>query len=596
MSTSRIRPLLLPVLALLVLAVVLVYGVASAANAGEMRFIVVLMTATAVVLACLGRRPWFALLASASIYGMMWASSALKFQFLEVPAIAPDLYYFFTVDTLHVIAGYPGLAASCLALVIGLPLLTWLAWRSDTPLAFDPRPRYARGWRWGGLAAGMAVLVLALTPRGPFADLYGKPMWIAVNDKSFITDFIISFYDTQIHLPPPVAKPDPTITWRELPPTNAQDVPVVRAAGGSDVPVGHVPSVHPDVIAVLEESTFDPTILTVCKGNPLCKRGLTQPDRRTLAHGLLGVHTFGGGTWTSEFALITGLAHTLFGNAGLYAPYNLSPLAQHTLARSFKQAGYRVVALYPTNADFINGRNAYREYGFDKLYDGVELGLAWHSPDPEVFALFWKLYQQEKADHPDQPILFFLLTIHQHGPHMDDYKDLKPPFNRPLYPGKLSDRKGLDDWLNLNLSNYLDRGRDSDNAMAALEKQLFERDVPTVLLHFGDHQPSFDGAMHSLDKVLPPDWGENRHWATYYMLKSNQPDAPKFDLPIADIVYLGGMLQQAAGVPLDEYYTANRLLRERCHGRYEECADKRLVPSYHDFIFREIKDLGDGVD
>src|SRR4029453_6509984 len=100
-----------------------------------------------------------------------------------------------------------------------------------------------------------------------------------------------------------------------------------------------------DVISILEESTFDPRILKVCT-LPMCKHKMFDADRNTRAHGLLTVHTFGGGTWTSEFALLTGLAHTLFGNAGLYAPYNLAPRVEHTLPKAFKSAGYRGVALY----------------------------------------------------------------------------------------------------------------------------------------------------------------------------------------------------------------------------------------------------------
>src|SRR3546814_664393 len=165
--------------------------------------------------------------------------------------------------------------------------------------------------------------------------------------------------------------------------------------------------------------------LMPCHGNPVWRRAMFTPDSRTLAHGLLGLHNFGGGTWVSEFALITGLAHTLFGNAGLYAPYNLAPLVQFSIAKSLKAQGYRVVGLYPTSADFLNGSNAYHAYGFYALYDGVDLGLPWHARDEQVFDLFWKLYQQEKQAHPGQPLFFMVLTLHQHGPHMDALRTLR---------------------------------------------------------------------------------------------------------------------------------------------------------------------------
>jgi len=553
-------------------------------SAIERSFVVTVWVATALTVGFWSRRAWFGMLAASAFYGLMWSASALKFQYLEVPAIAPDLYYFFSLDTVKVIAGYPLLAVACLALLGGIPLLLWLAWRSEPSADWSHHPAPRRRWgRRAGVGFGLLILAMSLTPQGVFGTVYGKPMWLAVNDQSFIADFIISFYDTQIQIPPASVAADPAIDW--------------TAASAPDSAAGAVaaadPAPSPDIVAVLEESTFDPNQIVVCRKQPLCQRAMFKPDARTLAHGLLGVHSFGGGTWTAEFSLITGLVHTLFGNAGLYAPYNLAPRVQFSVAKSLRAQGYRVVGLYPTGADFLNGRNAYRNYGFDQLYDGIELGLPHLARDQQVFALFWKLYQQEKHAHPDQPLFFFVLTLHQHGPHMTALRKLPAPYNRALFPHRLGKKKDLDDWLNLNLANYLQRNAESDVAMGDLEKRLLDRKQPTLLLHFGDHQPSFDGAMMVLDKALPADWGEHPQWATYYLLKSNIANAPRFHYPTLNLAYLGGLLMQAAGIPPNAYYTANRRLRERCDGRYEECADPRWLPSYHDYIFRQLKVLGE---
>lgn len=577
------RRTLLAALATVGFGVVEYVCVLSASTLEERCFATALLVATALTIGLASRRVWFGMFCSAALYGLIWASSSLKFEYLAVPAIAPDLYYFFSLDTVKVVADYPLLALACLALVAGIPLLLWLAWHSDSPvnLAHYPALRRSR-WRRLGLAGCLLFLGASLTPHGLFAGVYGKPMWIAVNDQSFITNFLTSFYDTQITIPPPAATPDPSIDWTSA---GAGDGPTPLAPGPEATPA--------DIIAVLEESTFDPQLMRVCQGQPVCRREMFQPDARTLAHGLLGVHTFGGGTWTSEFAFITGLAHTLFGNAGLYAPYNLAPRVRFGLARSLKAQGYRVVALYPMKASFINADNAYREYGFDALYDGAALGLRAHPKDAEVFDLFWRLYAQERAAHPQQPLFFFVLTLRQHGPHMKPYRKLPPGYRKALFPGQFSQSNHpLDDWLNLNMANYLARNAESDQAMQALESGLLQRDTPTILLHFGDHQPSFDGAMMVVSRELPPDWGNQGQWATYYMLKSNLADAPRFDYPMLDIVFLGGLLLDAARIPPDAYFRANRLLRERCAGRYEECADRRLLPSYHDYIFHRIGMLG----
>jgi phosphoglycerol transferase MdoB-like AlkP superfamily enzyme len=538
-------------------------------DSADRLFVATLLAAFALLFAFLTRRFWFSLAASTALFALIWISGFLKFSYLEVPAIAPDLYYFMNLDTARVIARYPFLLASVLATVLGIPALLWLAWRSDESRMFPhDLPRRRRGIQVAG-ALGSALMVgLLLWNKGPHAQVYGKPMWVAVTDESFITNFVISFYDTQIEMPEDMAGADDSIDWRT---PSREEAPA--------------PAVRPDVIMILEESTFDPAILKVCKGVALCKRQMFTPDARTVANGLMGAHTFGGGTWTAEFSLITGLNHAEFGNAGLYAPYNLAPRMRPTIARDFKAAGYRVVALYPTAAEFINGRNAYAAYGFDMLHDGPELGLEWHSNDNDIFELFWKLYQDDKRAHPDQPTLFFMMTIHQHGPHMTPYNEMAPPYDKPLFGAELGD------WLSLNLTNYLERNARSDVALRQLERRLFEREQPTVLMHFGDHQPSFDGAMWNLEKVLPPDWGQNHQWATYYMLKANFPVAQKYDYPILDLVYLGALVEEVAGVKKDEYFVANTLMRERCRGRYLECADRSMLPSYHRYVFETLKVL-----
>jgi len=97
--------------------------------------------------------------------------------------------------------------------------------------------------------------------------------------------------------------------------------------------------------------------------------------------------------------------------------------------------------------------------------------------------------------------------------------------------------------------------------------------------------------MNNLAKLVPPDYGKNTQWATYYMLKTNFPVARKYDYPILDLVYLGGMLEEVAGIPKDPYFAANALMRERCGGRYLECADRRYLPSYHRHVFETLKVL-----
>src|SRR5262249_1242725 len=145
-----------------------------------------------------------------------------------------------------------------------------------------------------------------------------------------------------------------------------------------------------------------------------------------------------------------------------------------------------------------------------------------------------------------------LLTLRQHGPHMTPLKRLPAPYNQPLFPGKFTP-KALDDWLNLNLTNYLQRLAGSDLAITHLEKKLLDGERPALLFHFGDHQPSFDGAIRKLDKQVPKAISDS-NFATYYMLKTNFRPTRKYDYPVLDLSFAAGLVLDVAGVKKDAFF------------------------------------------
>ncbi|GAA0722718.1 sulfatase-like hydrolase/transferase [Dokdonella soli] len=572
LSTFHIhRTRLLRAFALLAFLALFAFGPMTEHTTNEKIFAATLALLSLLLAMFASGRLAFAMLLIALVFGAIEIAGTLKFLYLTTPLLAPDLEYFVNSGTIEVITHYPLLLGTSLAALILIPLLLVLAFSGEHAMLFAPWPRAPRiGARLFGTLAAAGLLVACLSPEGPFNAVFNKPMWITVNDKSFITDFFTSFNDTVINQPTIPPDVDRSISWK------------------LDRPLQSPPS-RPDVVTILEESTFDPRILKLCT-LPICKRRMFEADKSTRAHGPMSVHTFGGGTWTSEFSLLTGLAHTLFGNAGLYAPYNLAPRVAFTLPKAFKGAGYRAIAVYPMSGDFLNARNAYDYYGFDAFYDGTQYGLGWESHDADLLRVFERIYADEKRVHPDQPLFVFMLTLHQHGPHMVPLAQLPAPYNQPLFPGKFKP-KALDDWLNLNLGNYLERLQQSDAMLADLEKFLLGGEHPAVLLHFGDHQPSFDGAINEIPKDVPKEARLTSNWVTYFMLKSNFPVRQKFDYPVLDIAFLGSLALDVAGVPKNDFYQANTLLRERCKGRYLDCKDTKMVTSYHDFIFTKLGDL-----
>ena len=511
----------------------------------------------------------FGLLAGSLPMLLLVIAANLKFRYLSTPLLAPDLVYYFNAEIAQTLLRYPFIMAAIAIAVVLVPLLLVALWRGDFRPGRNLATRCARAL---GVVAAIVLLAVTLHPRGPFASIYDKGMWEAMNDESFVADFVLSIRNAHVSTPVFRAADASHDDWHDL-------------AGGTIATAQ-----KPDIVAVLEESTFDPRMLTACTSK-LCDAGMLQPDADTIAHGWLNVHTWGGGTWTSEFAFFSGLPHTLFGPAGIYAPFNLAPRIRYTLPRLLDADGYRTVGIYPTDGDFMNGRDAYADYGFDAFYGGRELNLDWGATDAQVFAALQHVFKIEKAKAGGKPLFVFVLTLYQHGPHMTPYNEMPAPYDKALFPGKLAPgNQPLDDWLNLNLTNYLQRLSMSSAAMAQMEDFLRRDDRPALLLHFGDHQPSFDGAINALAKSVPPQVPDPQY-ATYYMLKGFNLPVRRENYPVLDIAYLGSLLLDAAGLPRNPFFIANTLLRDRCDGHDLDCRNAALRDSYRAWVFGHLDDL-----
>ncbi|MDE1884917.1 MAG: sulfatase-like hydrolase/transferase [Xanthomonadaceae bacterium] len=568
-------------LAALGFVALLTAGPLASSARSESLFALVLIVDTALLIAFLSRRPAFALAVPAVVFGGLLIAGALKFQYLTTPLLAPDLVYFLNRDLLDVARRYPSVMIALAGGAVLIPGLLILVWWLDRPRLFAHlRPAPRRLAQGVGALAAMALLIAVDTPRGPFADVFDKGMWAMMNNRNYIVDFFASFWQTQIVVPKVAADAEKGVVWTQSSADNPPACAKVRCATAKFTSAQE----HPDIVSILEESTFDPSMLKDCTIAQFCKLKMFAADGRTRAHGFATMHVWGGGTWTSEFALLTGLNHLSFGEAGLYAPYNLAPRVAYTLPRVLHAAGYRVIAIYPMTGDFINARNAYKDYGFDKFYDGQDYGLSWESPDSDLVQVFDRIYAREKKTIGKQPLFVMLLTLREHGPHMDPYNTMPPPFDKPLFPGHWKPKE-LDDWLNLNLANYLYRVSGSDAAIAHIEKTLLDSGRPALLFHFGDHQPSFDGAIRELKKIVPASVPD-ANFITYYMLKTNyKPARGDYNYPVLDISFAGSLILDIAGVPKDAFFQANALMRERCQGRYLDCPNKPLLDSYDNYVF-----------
>ena len=527
----------------------------------ERVFCAALALALAFFLVVATRRIGFGLLCAGAVAGGIWLAGALKLGYLHEPLLAPDLGYFLSTGTFDVLLHYPAIWRKLALAVIGGLLLALLVWRWEAP-GFGQRQGPTMRAAWAVLA--LLPLLLFAWPRGPFRSVYALPVWSFISSAQVnpTSGFVRSFAHMRV-----------TIPAHNLAAAAEQDWGEGSAASATRAP---------DIVAVLEESTLDPRQWAACDV-PRCTVPMFQPDQDTAASGLLKVHTYGGGTWTSEFAFLAGMPHALFGPAGVYAPYNLAPRLRHSLPRQLKALGYRSIAIYPMPRDFVHAGAAYADYGFDEFLDSEDLGLVWGSDDSEVMQRFEVVQRRERA-RSDRPLFFMILTMRQHGPHDQPLDDLPPPWNQPPAPT-------LDAQLNRNLGTYLYRLQRSSEAIAALKRFLFADGRPTVLVHFGDHHPSFERREGELASAVPEVAPHAAAALTYYRIDSNLGAAQAATWRALDLAFLGGLVLDVAGLPKDAWFEANTRLRERCQGRFLDCPQPAVLQSWLARAFGELRAL-----
>jgi len=560
LQSARLRRAFVIATSAAIYIAVMLFATAIEGKPGESLFCAGMMLAITLAMIFVTRRFGVSMLAIAGLVLALRGISMIKSRYLGAPLLAPDLFYFGNGDTLDVVAHYPKIWHGVIKKGLAAFVILGLCWVFED--AFWRNWRRSRRWpmQMLGLLLSVGACFALISPGGPFKRVLAKNEWESLNPGSPLTSFLLSL--SRMHLIIP-----------EFDPAAADRAAWIQPLAPADA------SPLPDIVVVLEESTFDPRTLAACT-IPQCSAAMFDAEPQTAARGALRVHTFGGGTWNSEFSLFTGLPQTLFGPGGNYAPYNLAPRMRWSLPKLLKSQGYRTIAIYPMAGNFVNARRAYAWYGFDEFHDSAELGLTWASTDLDIEHIFEQLYTKARSES-DRPLFFMLLTMRQHGPHDLPYSELPEPFDRPLFTA-------LDEQLNRNMSNYLARLHSSDAALEKLQRFLFSGTQPAVLAHFGDHQPSFDGLMLAMERTAAVKAVGRTQEITYYTLRSNRAVLEKFDYPILDIAFLSGLILDAAAIPKGAFFEANTRFRERCNGHYVDCQDTRLLESYLSFVFNNL--------
>lgn len=514
-------------------------------------------------------RPRFAAVAGSMAAALLLIGIGLKQRFAGTPLTWQDARFFFRQfkDNVGVLTTQPTLlmvAASAVAIAI---LACVVAWRWQPP-----------GRRAGRVAplaaAGLAALLVAhsgLLVAQQVAELRTSGAWFV--GEGLVERPALAFFATMSLEPRWTVEATDTTAFR-------RDSLELVSARADARPA--------DIVVFLQESQFNPATLAGCTA-ALCGLDAFAAGPGTIAHGPLQVHVFGGGTWLSEFAFMTGVPHDAFGPAGEFASFSIAPHVERSFVRSLKAAGYRTVAVYPTRGGMMNGRLAYAGYGFDEFLEASEVGLpgAWDTPDALVHEAARRVLARERQR--DQPIFLFVLTIFNHAEH---------GVRMERVPAKLladASRAFASGDEARSVADYLWRSRAFERELRLTRAAVLDTPRPALFAWFGDHQPPFANAISLRERVtsLPtPSGTVPAKYQTWYEVSSNRAGRTPAKVPLAlDLVFLPGVLAQAAGAPIDDWLAANIAARTQCGGLLEACRRPGVREAYLTTLWEDLKEF-----
>lgn len=298
---------------------------------------------------------------------------------------------------------------------------------------------------------------------------------------------------------------------------------------------------QPNIIAIMNESWADFEAF----GNiELTESVLDYIGSLDAIHGSAYASVFGAGTSTSEFEFLTGNSMAFLPPGSIpYQQYILGPFP--SMASLLKDNGYRTVAIHPGERTSWQRNQAYPRLGFDtfKCAEDMDVTLTDEHGYVSDASSFNQIIYEFEHKAPDEKLFVFNVTIQNHGSYtVEDY-----PATVQLadMPGKYP-----------MAEQYLTLANKTDEAFKLLVDYFEKQDEPTIIVMFGDHQPSVE--QEFLDKA----YGVTQDEMTMeqYMGKFKVPfviwanyELPDDTIERTSLNFLGQTTLQYAGIEQTSY-------------------------------------------
>ena len=301
----------------------------------------------------------------------------------------------------------------------------------------------------------------------------------------------------------------------------------------------------PNIIGIMNEAFSDLAVVGDFQTNQDYMPFIHSLEKNTIK-GNLYMSIFGSGTCNSEFEYLTGNSMA-FLHSGIIAYTQVIKDKLPNMTWLLKEQGYTGnLALHPYLASGWNRIDIYEKEGFEKFYsqDDFDNPLMYRKyiSDQADFEKIEELY--ENREEKDEPFYLFNVTMQNHG-----------GFNK-TYDNFTNDVLISDMHKSEQAEQYLSLVKKTDEAFQNLTEYFSKVDEPTIIVMFGDHQPSIESSFY--DGLLGEQEGKRskeelmRKYQVPFIIWANY-DIKEITIDKMSANYLGAYVMQEAGLKMSPY-------------------------------------------
>ena len=269
--------------------------------------------------------------------------------------------------------------------------------------------------------------------------------------------------------------------------------------------------------------------------------------------GSLCVPVFGSMTSNTEFEFLTGDSMALLPSNCIAYQFYIHP-GTYGLTSTLKDQGYRPVAVHPYPRENWNRDESYRNMGFDDFLDIEDFeGSGELRNYVSDRANYEKLIELVEAkENPSDRLFLFNVTMQNHGGYESTYEN----FDQEIWlTGDLEGKYPKTD-------QFLSLMKASDDALEYLTGYFEQSGEPTMIVMFGDHQPSVEDGFFDEIAGQPseqvPDSQRIMWYETPFLIWTNY-EMKSEDKGSMGAVYLSSEVLKRAGLSMTPF---NRFMLE----------------------------------